>query len=72
METNSGVITAPRLDILEVGVPLDKLPKDVFAVDWDPVVYQDAIEAKIEGEGDETTLLAEFSLRVDRAASWFG
>lgn len=69
METNTGVITAPGLDILEVGVPLDKLPKDVFAVDWDPVVYQDAIEARIEGEGDETMLLAEFSLRVDRGAS---
>ena len=69
METNTGVIIAPGLDILEVGVPLDKLPKDVFAVDWDPVVYQDAIEAKIDGQGDEATLLAEFSLRVDRVAS---
>jgi superfamily II DNA or RNA helicase len=69
METNTGVITAPGLDNLEVGVPLEKLPNDVFAVDWDPVVYEDAIEAKAEGEGDQTTLLAEFSLRVDRETS---
>lgn len=69
MDSTSSVITAPGLDILEVGIPLKKIPKDVFAVDWDPVVFEDAIEAKINSPANETVLLADFSLNVDRKSS---
>jgi len=68
MESTTGVITSPGLDILEVGIPLATLPNDVFAVDWDPTAYEDVIEASISGDS-ETILLADFSLRIDRGAS---
>ena len=44
------------------------LPRDVFAVDWDPLVYEDGIEAEIQDQ-QETVMLADLSLRIDRAAS---
>lgn len=68
MQTTTGRITAPGLDLLEVGIPLTTLPSDVFAVDWDPVVYEDAIEASARDD-DDTFLLADCALRVDRALS---
>ena len=61
-------VLAPGLDFLEVGVPLTNLPTNVFAVDWDPLVYEDNLEVEVEGLSD-SLLLADVSLRVDRARS---
>jgi hypothetical protein len=68
MESAAGVVTAPGLDILEVGIPIGALPRDVFAVDWDPLVYEESLEAEID-DRQEAIMLADFSLRVDRIAS---
>lgn len=69
MESESGVIRAPGLDILEVGIPLTELPDDVFAVDWDPIVYEGGVGAVLGSDESDPPLLADFSIRVDRNAS---
>lgn len=69
MESDAGVIRAPGLDILEVGVPLTELPDDVFAVDWDPIVYEGGVGAVLGNDDSDTPLLADFSIKVDRNAS---
>lgn len=61
-------ISAPGLDFLEVGVPLANLPTNVFAVDWDPMVYEESLEVEVDGLPD-TILLADVSLRIDRTRS---
>jgi superfamily II DNA or RNA helicase len=68
MESTVGIITAPGLDILTVGVPLTELPDDVFAVDWDPIVYEEGVEAHLDPDSDPV-LLMDFSLRLDAEAS---
>jgi superfamily II DNA or RNA helicase len=67
VSTNSKV-SAPGLDILEVGVPLVNLPTNVFAVDWDPLVYEESVEVEVDGIADPL-LLADLSLRIDRTRS---
>jgi len=61
-------VSAPGLDFLEVGVPLVNLPTNVFAVDWDPIVYEESIEVEVDGLS-VTILLADVSLRIDRPRS---
>ena len=68
MSSANSKVTAPGLDFLEVGEPLKQLPTNVFAVDWDPLVYDESLEVEINGVPD-ATLLADFSLRVDHERS---
>lgn len=66
--STSAKVSAPGLDFLEVGVPLVDLPTNAFAIDWDPLVYDESVEVEVDGLSDPI-LLADVSLRIDRSRS---
>jgi hypothetical protein len=61
------VVSAPGLDILSVGEPLQQLAANVLAADWDSVVYDDPVEISYQdAEGQRRVLLTDTSITVDR------
>ena len=59
-------VTAPGLDILSVGEPIENIPPNVLGVDWDSVVYEDPIELVT---ADGTVPLADASISLNRGGS---
>jgi hypothetical protein len=68
IETTTEAVGAPGLDILSVGEPLQALPRNVLAADWDSVVYEDSITLS-PPNGGAAVPLTDTSIIVDRAGS---
>jgi superfamily II DNA or RNA helicase len=72
MRNAAAQISAPGIDILSVGEPLFDIPANVFAVDWDEIVYFEPVEmvvVPLEGEEETGFSALDMSLRIDRGES---